>query len=191
MAISFPTSPSLGDTYTIGNTIYTWDGVKWTTTPIVLADVAFTGDYDDLDNLPTLGTAAAAEVQSSGTDTTAGRVALAQYVALLGATSQTLTGYTKLGSDAPAMKFKKITGTTPDTEGGSAGANHGLTLGKIIGAQVFVSTGTSLLSPGYTRYAGYQFDWSINATLIAVVLSATNSENILSKTFIATIWYEE
>jgi predicted aspartyl protease len=30
MAIDFPTSPSVNDTLTVGNVIYTWDGTKWT-----------------------------------------------------------------------------------------------------------------------------------------------------------------
>jgi hypothetical protein len=31
MTLEFPNSPSLGDTYTSNNLLYTWDGEKWTT----------------------------------------------------------------------------------------------------------------------------------------------------------------
>ena len=31
MAINFPNSPSLNDTYTVGSTTYTWDGTAWVT----------------------------------------------------------------------------------------------------------------------------------------------------------------
>ena len=29
MAINFPTSPTVGDTYTVNSVVYTWDGTKW------------------------------------------------------------------------------------------------------------------------------------------------------------------
>lgn len=31
MAINFPSSPTVGQTFTVGNVIYTWDGSKWYT----------------------------------------------------------------------------------------------------------------------------------------------------------------
>ena len=30
MALNFPNSPALNETYTAGGVVYTWDGVKWT-----------------------------------------------------------------------------------------------------------------------------------------------------------------
>jgi hypothetical protein len=30
MALNFPATPSLNDTYTAGGVTYTWDGIKWT-----------------------------------------------------------------------------------------------------------------------------------------------------------------
>ena len=30
MSITFPSSPSINDTYVVGSIIYLWDGAKWT-----------------------------------------------------------------------------------------------------------------------------------------------------------------
>ena len=101
--------------------------------------------------------------------------------------------YTKLGgSSAPAIKKKKLTGTTGSSEGDTTGISHGLTSGKIIGITVLVwpdySTG---ILPQWIHTNGYQYMVYITSTTISVILHATNSENILSKPITVLIEYEQ
>lgn len=35
MAIDFPSSPTPGETYTSGNTTWSWDGTSWTVTNLI------------------------------------------------------------------------------------------------------------------------------------------------------------
>jgi hypothetical protein len=44
MAIIFPSSPTIGQTYTVGNTLYTWNGITWRASTITLIDSI--GDVD-------------------------------------------------------------------------------------------------------------------------------------------------
>jgi len=101
-------------------------------------------------------------------------------------------GYTKLGSDAPSIKTKKLTGTTGSTEGSTVGATHGLTQSKIIGCQVLVndSNGNDVL-PGYNdgievRYGSYITSESVN-----IALSATDSASLISRPYRVLLTYEE
>ena len=100
-------------------------------------------------------------------------------------------GYTALGTGAPSIKMKKLTGTTASTEGGSVNVAHGLTRTKILDVSVLVDTGSFTISPAYLTIAGYLFDVLTTSTNIAVANDATNSENILSKAFTVLITYEE
>lgn len=105
---------------------------------------------------------------------------------------QTFNDYTQLGDTAPAIKMKKLTGTTAAAEGGSASVNHGVTSSKVIGVQVLVfHSSTNAILPGWVASAGYQYDVQLTSTGVQVVLHATNSENILSKAFTVFITYEE
>ena len=102
-------------------------------------------------------------------------------------------GFTQLGgSGAPAIKMKKLTGTTNSAEGGSTSVAHGLTGSKIIGFTCKVEYATDSGMPWqHTTFAGYQYDVYHNGTNFIVYNHATNSENLLSKNFIITVWYEE
>lgn len=105
----------------------------------------------------------------------------------------TLYGYTKLGDiNSPAIKMKKLTGTTGAAEGDSANVAHGLTTAKIISISCLVADGAgSYYPPGYTALAGYEYDVRFGGTNVVVTNHATNSENILSKAFTILITYEE
>lgn len=102
-------------------------------------------------------------------------------------------GYTQLGgSSAPAIKHKKITGTTAATEGGSTSVAHGLTGSKIIGFDCkVVYTTNAGMPPGHTHWPGYQYDVYHDGTNFVVINHATNSELILSKNFSILVTYEE
>lgn len=107
-------------------------------------------------------------------------------------TTLTLSGFARLGESAPVIKTKKVTGTTASTEGASANAAHGLTADKIISVSVIVNQAVGVfMPPGYTHTAGSQFEFYFTGTNVVVRNHATNSENILSKTFTVLIVYEE
>ena len=102
--------------------------------------------------------------------------------------------YTKLGSTAPAIKMKKLTGTTPSVEGNSVNIAHGLTGSKILAVDVLVgysSDANNGMPPGYIRAAGYEYYSYHTSSGVVVFLSATNSERILSDTIRILITYEE
>lgn len=103
-----------------------------------------------------------------------------------------IADYTKLGSDAPAIKTKKLTGTTAATEGGNTSVAHGVTASKILSVILLIEFNTSqFLHVESTRIAGYQAHFQIDSVNINVYNHATNSENILSKPFRLLVIYEE
>ncbi len=103
-----------------------------------------------------------------------------------------VAGYTKLGSDAPAIKVKKLTGTTAATEGADTSTAHGLDSTKILSISVHSEyTSGSSVPTGYTASAGYEIDARWDSADIVVSTHATNSENILSKPFTVLLTYEE
>jgi hypothetical protein len=105
--------------------------------------------------------------------------------------AKTFSGFTALGA-GPAIKMKKLTGTTAAAEGADATVAHGLTGGKIISHTTLVSyAANSSVPPSYTWSPGVQYDILHDATNFIVRLSATNSGNILSKSFTILVIYEE
>ena len=104
----------------------------------------------------------------------------------------TFDGYTKLGSGAPAIKCKKLTGTSASTQGGDAAVPHGIDISKIVSCDCFIYvSATEPIQKEYTRYATYQFSVGFDATHIYIKNSAANSSNILSKPIKILLWYEE
>jgi len=104
-----------------------------------------------------------------------------------------LTGYSTLGASSPSIKFKRFTGTTYGSEGGGTSINHELTGSKIIGAFCIVFGDTYYVPPETSSvgFAGYQYSVVVTSTQVRIMNHATNSESILSKTFIVTLIYEE
>lgn len=107
-----------------------------------------------------------------------------------------LDAFTSLGGDAnhPAIKIKVLQGTTSSEQGGTVSIAHNLSAIKIISCIVVVShNGTvgSYISNSNQFGAGNQFDWSSDDTFINVANRTANSIGILSKPFVATIFYKE
>ena len=104
----------------------------------------------------------------------------------------TINGFTKLGSTAPNVKMKKLTGTTGATEGSTTSIAHGLTLSKIIGFNVLVtaSNGNSI-THGLTFSSEFEYDQFIDATNVVIRLSGTNSGNLLSQAIKVLLVFEE
>lgn len=89
----------------------------------------------------------------------------------------------------PAFQRKKFTGTT-----GAVGAvvtvAHGLTLSKILGLDVLVTSGTTRIGPNRTAGATDAFRVSVDATNINVAVDAAGA-SVASQPFTALITYEE
>jgi len=104
--------------------------------------------------------------------------------------AKTLSGFTILGA-GPAIKMKKLTGTTAAAQGNTATAAHGLTSSKIISVTGCVFHGsTDATAPG-SAFGGYYWTVSFDSTNVTVANKTADSANILSKPFIITIIYEE
>ena len=103
-----------------------------------------------------------------------------------------VNGYTQLGSNAPKIKIKKLTGTTNAAEGGTTTIAHGVTSSKIISMTTLVfNTAVAALPPEWLAAPGYQYHANFDVTLIYIENHTTNSEQILSKPIVVTILYEE
>ncbi len=102
------------------------------------------------------------------------------------------SGYTKLGSTAPGIKMKKLTGTTGATEGDVTLIAHGFAdISKIIGSQVLVTASNSnRIPPVFTSVNEYEYDTFVDATNVAVRLTATNSNSIRNGAITVLITYE-
>lgn len=104
-----------------------------------------------------------------------------------------VNGFSKLGADAPAIKVKKLTGTTGASQGDIVPISHGLTSTKILSITVLVQfeLNGQYVPHSYTNTNGYQFDFYSDATNIQIRNHPTNSGQILSKPIKILITYEE
>jgi hypothetical protein len=104
-----------------------------------------------------------------------------------------VSGFTQLGTGAPAIKTLKLTATTSGTPGGLVNVPHGLNGAKILSVEVLVEyLPNNWVPAGYTINAGYEFNWYISGGDI-VVWNKTGaaSSNILSKPVKIFITYEQ
>ena len=102
-----------------------------------------------------------------------------------------ISDFTKLGSAAPAIKMKKLTGTTGGTEGDITNITHGLTVSKIIGCQVLVTqSSNNLVPPAFTAVVEHEYDFFVLASVVRIVLTATNSGSILNGAITVLLTYE-
>ena len=104
-----------------------------------------------------------------------------------------VSSYMQIGPPgSPTVATKKLTGTTPSTQGGLVAIAHGLTASKILTWNVVVNgVSTSDLIPQQHMAYGYEFTSHVNSDNIVVALSATNSANILNKGIKVFVVYEE
>ncbi len=110
--------------------------------------------------------------------------------------SAKMYGFTALGDSATAVKTKLLTGTTAATEGGSVNIAHGLTGAKIVSSACLVRHATNgAIFPESTNVgaAGYEYTFVLDSGGVnfAVINSAANSSNILSKPIVIMVWYIE
>jgi hypothetical protein len=103
-----------------------------------------------------------------------------------------VNGFTKMGTDAPAIKVKKLTGTTAATEGESVAIPLGLVPSKILSVSVLVERDTnSYAAPSSSNIQGVQYNIIVDNNTIRIINILGNSRNILSKPFKVLITYEE
>jgi len=92
--------------------------------------------------------------------------------------------------EAPAVKTKKLTGTTASSEGSEITIAHGLTSGKIIGISGIIETGTNSGWKLDSAKTGYRVSVSFDATNIIIRNASTQSESVLSKPVRLIVTYE-
>lgn len=100
-----------------------------------------------------------------------------------------VNGYSKLGNDAPAIKYKKFTGTTSGFDGGYVYIPHDLDYQKIIAVSVVVYAGLVWHGPGADNFTS--FDWSYYTNHITVHNIAGRCASILSKPIKILVTYED
>lgn len=102
------------------------------------------------------------------------------------------TGFTQLGSDAPKIKVKKITGFTQTTQDAYRAIPHGLALDKILSVEVVVSVSSTVKHfKKWTSYINHEFDYYVDATNVQIFNIPGNSGSILNKPLTIYITYEE
>ena len=103
-----------------------------------------------------------------------------------------VNGFTKLGTDAPAIKMKKFTGNMPATEGNCFNFAHGLNAAKILDVRVVVEYSAGTFVTGeYEQSVGYQSSVYYTSTNIFVCTKAGNSALIIGDPFKILVTYEE
>lgn len=105
-------------------------------------------------------------------------------------------GYVRLGADAPAIKQRKLTGTTPGKAGTAVVIAHGLPVAKILAVEVLIEYLPNQLIPALTAgaapgKAGFQIEWYVLSNGIQLVATADGSDEVLSKPVRILITYEE
>jgi hypothetical protein len=112
----------------------------------------------------------------------------------------THVNYTALGSNAPLIKTKLLTGVTPAFDGSSTSSSpfHGISdYTKILSVNIEVSVPASGFTPArtypeeYTFAPGYQVSYFINGGAVIVINSNSNSFNVRNMPFKVYITYEQ
>nr|MBK9651130.1 hypothetical protein [Bacteroidota bacterium] len=103
-----------------------------------------------------------------------------------------VNGFTKLGSDAPAVKMKKYTGNTAATANGNINFAHGLNQAKILSVEVLVlQSGGTLYPPENSTSSGAYYHYFVTSTSVYISNDASNSANMLNRPYRVLITYEE
>ena len=103
-----------------------------------------------------------------------------------------VNGFTKLGTDSPAIIVKKLTGSTSSLSNGIVSIPHGLNSAKILAVNVLLEYQPGQFIPqNYTKSFGQEFHFGVLSTAIVIENTNTNSNSILSKPIRILITYEE
>ncbi len=103
--------------------------------------------------------------------------------------------FSKLGEDAPSVKMKKFTGTTPPNQGFCTTVSLGdISHDKVLQYKVLVNYGvgqTAYVPEEYSFNPNYRFSTYLASPGISVCLPNGNSSNLISKSFKVLVTYEE
>lgn len=103
-----------------------------------------------------------------------------------------VNGFTKLGSNAPAIKMLKLTGTSAASQGGAVTIAHGINGVKILSVDVMLEwTPGAWLHHSYTNALGYVFNYYSTATSVVIINQTAASASITSKPMKILITYEQ
>ena len=107
-----------------------------------------------------------------------------------------VNGYTKLGTDAPAVKFKKFTGNTVNTTGNcnTSILLAGITDSKILDFSVLIDWGTNdWVKSGYTISTDPDEEFHVyhKDNEIRICLTTSNSNSLKNKPYKVLVTYEE
>lgn len=106
-----------------------------------------------------------------------------------------INGFTKLGSNAPAIKTVEFTETTSSSNAGySAGVAHNLDATKIIAVSVIVFTDGLYIPPAYDDNLQLKYNYYYNASTITIknqASSCASGTHICNKTAKILITYKE
>lgn len=100
-----------------------------------------------------------------------------------------LTGFVKLGDTSPAIKQKKLTGTS-GAAGATIGIAHGLTHSKILAINVLINdTNNNLIPPSFADPL-YRYDVYTNTNNVQIAV-ASGATGVASRAITVLITYEE
>lgn len=103
-----------------------------------------------------------------------------------------VNGFTRLGTDAPKIKMKKLTVTTGANQGSSVDVLHGLDFTKIIAIDAIINNSNNvLLKSNDTSTAGGRFSLRTTSTFVRVTLWNNRSSTLTSRPATILITYEE
>jgi hypothetical protein len=109
------------------------------------------------------------------------------------AASLEVNGYTKLGSDAPAIKYKKITGNFPGNVGAYFNVYHGLDPSKILGVDMIVTAANGKWLP-HSTLSGFTYEvnpYAGGANQYLAVEAGPSATGLVNAPYTVLITYEQ
>jgi hypothetical protein len=104
-----------------------------------------------------------------------------------------INGFTKLGSTAPAIKTKKLAGTTAALQASQTIITHGIvTHTKILAVDLYIDNISGLsIPPDLTAISNNQYNYFISTSSIIINFINGNAAQIVNRPFRILITYEE
>ena len=107
------------------------------------------------------------------------------------AATLTVNGYSMFGIDAPAVKMKQFTGTTPSTAGDSTSINTWIPDAKILGINVLVRDPVNGLLCPVLNLLGVQYTYSFVSSVFTLKTTLLNSSSVLNKPYTVLVTYTQ
>jgi hypothetical protein len=104
----------------------------------------------------------------------------------------TTNGFTRLGSAAPNIKMKELSGTFAGLTGSNTNIAHGLTQSKIMSVSILVNASTlNDVSENYIAVNGFEFSYFISSTNVTLSGKNLNDGNLLGRPIRILVTYKE